>query len=360
MKKNKTIEMAKISVCIPTFNRAKYLEELLDILIKLLNQIYEIIVVDNNSTDNTPELFKSEKYKNVKFFQNQENIGMVNNWNRCLELASGDYIIIVHDDDIITKELFTEYQIILNKYPNVDFIFSYAGIIDENGRNLGSYKTLKGNIVFPDPSLFILLLRENFIHFSGILIKKDCYEEVGNFSNKYSLYSDLDMWLRISLCHKAIYRDKLLYYYRVHSKSEHSKILQQRILAEKLSVLKTSYALVNSNVKNYKQIKQLIELYYRYKFREYFKKYNVIKNSKDYTRSIVKISLKFYLIITLEFIKSFIQKPSIFETKSSQKGYYYPFRAFGIILIFLKEYFNPPKVIGKVLFNLFKKMRVYF
>jgi glycosyltransferase involved in cell wall biosynthesis len=352
--------MTKISICVPTYNRVKYLENLLDILVTLPNQNYEIIVVDNKSTDYTSEIFKNPKYKKVKYFQNQENIGMANNWNRCIELASGDYIIIVHDDDLVTPKLFTEYRKILKKYPDAGLIFSYAGIIDENARKLGYYKVLKGNIVFREASLFKLLITENFIRASGVLVKKDCYQKVGKFTNKYLFRNDHDMWLRISLYYSAIYRDDLLFNYRIHSENISLNFRQKRLLAENLNSLKNCYTLLNSNVKNYKNLRELIELFYRYKIKEYYQNYITAKNLKDSVKNIIKINLKFYLITTLEFIKSFIQKQPIFETKSLQKSHYYPFWAFGIILRSLKIYLNPPKIIGKTSLSFFKKMKSYF
>ena len=352
--------MEKISICIPTYNRARYLETLLDILINLPKQNYELIVVDNKSTDNTFELLKNKKYQNVKFFQNPKNLGMVNNWNRCIELASGDYIIIVHDDDIVTPNLFIEYRKILKKYPDVDLIFSYAGIIDENAQTQGYYKSLKGDILFCKSSLFKLLLRENFIHASGVLVKKESYQKVGKFTDKYTLLPDYDMWLRISLNHYAIYRDKLLFNYRKHSTNVSLNMGQKKILTEKLSVLKNCYQLLNSEVKNYKNLKELIELFYRSKFKEYYQKFASTKNLEDNAKKIIKISWKFYLVTTFEFIRAFMQKTSIFETRSLQKSYYYPFWTFGIILRFLKGYYNPPKAVVKALFSFFKKMRRYF
>ncbi len=350
--------MEKISICIPTYNRARYLETLLDILINLPDQNNEIIVVDNKSPDNTLELLQNKKYQKLKIFQNERNVGMVNNWNRCVELASGDYVIIIHDDDIVTPNLFSEYRMILEKYPNVDFIFSYAGIVDQNAQEIGYQKTLKRDLFFRESSLFKLLLRENFIHASGVLVKKDIYSKVGKFVNKYTLLPDYDMWLRISLNHNAIYRDKLLFNYRKHSTNVSAHMGLKRILTEKLSVLKNCYNLLNSDVKNYKILKELIELLYRSKFKEYYQNFVIIKDPKENAKKFIKINLKFYFFIMLEFVKAFIQKPSIFETKALLKSYYYPFWSFGIILRFLKRYFNPPK--GKVLISFFRKLRRFF
>ena len=93
----------KISILIPTFNRAQYLPRAVE---SALSQDYnniEVIVSDNASTDNTMEVMERFKdNKNFKYFRNNKNLGMVRNWKKELdEYSSGDYFIILSDDDYL-------------------------------------------------------------------------------------------------------------------------------------------------------------------------------------------------------------------------------------------------------------------
>lgn len=95
----------KVSILVPVYNREKIV---LETLSSAVNQTYhniEVIVVDNNSTDNTYEVITefSRAYPNVKAYQNEENIGPVKNWRRCLDYANGEYVKILWSDDLIDK-----------------------------------------------------------------------------------------------------------------------------------------------------------------------------------------------------------------------------------------------------------------
>lgn len=97
------IENPKITIAIPTYKRNHLIGEAIN---SAINQIkfddYEIIIVDNDDDFNNMELEKILKeYKNEKisYYKNEKNIGMFGNWNRCIELAKGEYFIMLHDDD---------------------------------------------------------------------------------------------------------------------------------------------------------------------------------------------------------------------------------------------------------------------
>ena len=93
----------KVTVAIPTYNRAHYLPEAIESVLAQTFQDFELLILDNASTDNTPELVKSFKDERIRYVRNQTNIGMFGNCNKALELARGEYVIIFHDDDIRKK-----------------------------------------------------------------------------------------------------------------------------------------------------------------------------------------------------------------------------------------------------------------
>jgi glycosyltransferase involved in cell wall biosynthesis len=94
------------SICIPTFNSEMYLEECLQSVLHQTIENFEVIIVDNCSTDKTLDI--AQKYASldnrVRVIQNTCNLGLVGNHNRCLELAQGEWIKFVHSDDFITPD----------------------------------------------------------------------------------------------------------------------------------------------------------------------------------------------------------------------------------------------------------------
>lgn len=125
-------ELPLVTIGIPTYNRSKYLKEALE---SALNQTYpniEIIVSDNTSTDNTQEMMQQYSNPKIKYFRHKENIGMVGNWNTCLEKANGRYFLLLSDDDILEKEAI---GILIEKFKDKRIIMAYCNriIIDEKG-----------------------------------------------------------------------------------------------------------------------------------------------------------------------------------------------------------------------------------
>lgn len=94
----------EVTIAIPTFRRSNLLTRAID---SAVNQTditgYEIIVVDNDDqVDSATDAIMREyckKYDNIRYYRNQKNIGMTGNWNRCIEMASGKWVVLLHDDD---------------------------------------------------------------------------------------------------------------------------------------------------------------------------------------------------------------------------------------------------------------------
>lgn len=124
--------MYKISICIPTYNRANYLIECLDSVLKAIigfeNQV-EIVVSDNASEDNTEMLMQDYclDYPFIKYYKNEINIGAEGNFFLAIERSSGKYCLLLGDDDKITSDAIEQIINILNQYCNLSIlILNYA------------------------------------------------------------------------------------------------------------------------------------------------------------------------------------------------------------------------------------------
>lgn len=109
-------QCVEISFCIPTYNRAKYLDKILNsINVYDKKFIYEVRVQDNSSTDNTKQIFENYSNKSTHWFyeKNTENLGGKVNINKCTEKALGKYILIIGDDDYFDEQSFETLAIIL-------------------------------------------------------------------------------------------------------------------------------------------------------------------------------------------------------------------------------------------------------
>lgn len=353
--------MVQLSICIPTYNRANYLRDLLDKITDFEIPDSEIIVIDNHSTDNTAEIFTDHKYKKIKFFINQENIGMVNNWNRCIEQASGEYILLISSDDLVKPELFIEYQKYISKYPECGLIFSYPIIINADGEQIGVNRNLRHNLLFKNAAFFRLLIGFNIVMISGALVKKEVYQKLGQF-REGTLYTDWDMWLRVSLEYPILYLDKPLFFYRVHPENLLKRLTKKRELKDTILIYKDILLKLNNKRDFNQHIKYLTELRLRYRIYKYLTEYSTKNLSPKFAKRIIKLQLKNSIVIVLNFLRSNIQKHNLASNKLSFKVLrYYPVWGFFLLLACLKLYLRPNNYNFNILNSLgfFLKRKVY-
>ncbi len=132
----------KVSILIPVYNRAQIILETLNSAVNQTYKNIEVIVVDNKSTDNTYEILKefAESHPNVRVYQNEENIGPVRNWRRCLDYATGEYAKILWSDDLIAPTFIEKALPYLIRYEDVGFVFTGTEIFyDDTGQRTKAY-----------------------------------------------------------------------------------------------------------------------------------------------------------------------------------------------------------------------------
>ena len=126
-----------ISVCIPTYNYARYVPQAVESVLAQDFDDFELIVIDDCSEDNTVETM--EKYfrgdRRVRFKVNPSNLGMVRNWNRCLTEARGKYIKYVFGDDVLSsKGALGRMATLLESDPSISLVSSARYLIDADSK----------------------------------------------------------------------------------------------------------------------------------------------------------------------------------------------------------------------------------
>lgn len=145
-----------VSILIPVFNREKYIAECIESAKNQSISDIEIIIVDNASTDKTPEICQkyAEEDSRIRYFQNSSNIGPVRNWLACTSKARGVYSKILWSDDVI-EPLFLERLLPFMEDPSVGFVYSGVSIFSENKKDIiNSYFFDKKTGIY-DSRLFI-------------------------------------------------------------------------------------------------------------------------------------------------------------------------------------------------------------
>lgn len=117
-------ELPFVSILIPVFNREQYIAECIESALTQTYAHFEIIIVDNASTDRTAKICQDFANKNskIRFFENKSNVGPVKNWQRCAQEAQGDFVKILFSDDLLLKDCLQEMVSKLTK--EVAFVYS--------------------------------------------------------------------------------------------------------------------------------------------------------------------------------------------------------------------------------------------
>lgn len=183
----------KFSVIIPTYNRGNILGRCVD---SILNQTYnnfEIIIVDNSSTDNTDVLLRNYNDERIIILKIHNDGIIAKSRNLGVKNASGDYICFLDSDDWWCENKLSEVNEIINK-TNADFIYHKLAVVDKNGT-----KKVMGNEILNTPFSF-LIKYGNCISTSSVTIKKNILLNVGLMSEDLDLagVEDADCWFKVA------------------------------------------------------------------------------------------------------------------------------------------------------------------
>jgi glycosyltransferase involved in cell wall biosynthesis len=208
--KSVNIFMIRVSVCIPTYNRKEYLKETLESVFAQSYRDYEVVVVDDGSTDGTEEMIKGGGYK-VRYYR-QENAGDAAARNKLIELAQGEHITFIDSDDLLMPDA-VERMIRIEEAEGGEVVVYGPYIrIDGFGKILGrSKRRLYSGFI--TRKLFENIL----VHSCGSMFPKRILQDAGGFNQALAVCSDYDLWLRLSLKYRFIALDEPTFKRRRHS-----------------------------------------------------------------------------------------------------------------------------------------------
>lgn len=114
-----------LTVAVPTYNGAKTIRNMLDILLPQVDERVEVLVSDNCSTDETPQIIAEyrEKYPFIRYVRNDENLGADKNYLNCIQLAQGDFLMFISDDDIVMEGAIEKITAFLNRHGDISLAY---------------------------------------------------------------------------------------------------------------------------------------------------------------------------------------------------------------------------------------------
>lgn len=184
-----------ISIIVPTYNTFKYLPFSIASALASEYDNYEIIVVDDGSTDNTQELVASYlNEKRIKYIY-QDNKGLASARNTGIQNAKGEFLVFLDADDLLQPKKLDVQSHFLYQHPEIDIVYSNSQwFIEDNPNDTHpvTFPIYEGNVIDK-------LVYGNFIHVNSVMARKAKVLEVGCFDEKLKELEDWDLWLRMTL-----------------------------------------------------------------------------------------------------------------------------------------------------------------
>ncbi len=222
--------MPKVSIILPTYNYAHYLPAALESLLAQTYKNFEVIVVDDASSDNTKQVINKflNQSDKIKYFKNRKNLGPAKNFNRGLSYASGQYVVFFHPDDLFAPQFLEKQVRILDANPNIGVVFCLSHTINSQGKIIGKQKSayVKPVGLIPQPTAFSKLIFGNYLPFLSAITRRKLVERIGRLHPQLSQFCDWDLWLKISQLTDFYLLPEYLSYYRIHPQSHSYKIIK--------------------------------------------------------------------------------------------------------------------------------------
>ena len=212
----------KVTFVVPCYKLAHLLPECVNSILSQTYQDFEVLIMDDCSPDNTPEVARSFNDPRVQHVRNEPNLGHLRNYNKGIGLARGEYIwLISADDRLRSPEALQKYVELMDANPGVGYTFC-AGIGIEHGveTNLCKYSVVSDRTtIFKGTDFLGKLLYANVVLASSGMVRRACYEKHGAFPLDLPFAGDWYLWCLFALHFDAAFIPEPLVNYRQHGLS---------------------------------------------------------------------------------------------------------------------------------------------
>src|SRR5690554_4815698 len=228
------INRPKVTVFMAAYNAEPFIAEAISSILRQSFESFELLIVNDGSTDKTVEVIQSFTDPRIKLIHNGTNKGLAYTRNRALEEAQGEFIAVLDSDDIAVLDRLRLQYDYMAQHPDIALCGGHATLIDEQGQLTGQrFIVPTGNAVGME-----MFFGNPFIN-SAAMFKTAVLKEFRGY-REFALAEDFDFFLRVSEKYPVANIDHLLVYYRVHGQNT-SAIKPEKIRQIETNVLKDMY-----------------------------------------------------------------------------------------------------------------------
>lgn len=301
-----------ISICIPTYNGSQYIEKCIESCLAQSYRNIEVIVCDDCSSDSLINVLNPylKKECRISFYQNEKNLGLVGNWNKCMNYASGEYIKWLFQDDWMDVNAIEEFVEIANK--GYDFIVSKRNFIlnelatDEDKMYYSKkVKTLENyfnqdeiGCYFPTSKIKDIVVSNIALNFiaepSLIFFKRTLIKEVGLYDHLFHQICDLEYNMRLASKVGVYVLNKPICHFAIHAQSTtnanvNNKYFQLRFIEQAYYAYKLIHHNSFKSIQKLFSLKQKLKLilYYKYRMHEAKRYISHKDNQSNYSMAFI-------------------------------------------------------------------------
>lgn len=238
----------KFSVTIPAY-KATFLRECIDSILSQTYSNFEVIIVNDASPYNLDDVVAKYTDERIKYYKNKVGFGaehVVGNWNKCLEYATGDYVICMGDDDMLRPCCLEEYVKLISKYPNLNVYHALTEIIDESS-NFSRMQEMRPEREGVYSMIYGRLFGNRLQYIGDWLFRTDWLKERCGYVDIPMAWGSDDLTAYNAALGKGVANSQV-------------SMFQYRVNSQTISNSGNTLIKFNSMVSTYKKIKELLEL----------------------------------------------------------------------------------------------------
>ncbi|MCD4781953.1 MAG: glycosyltransferase family 2 protein [Candidatus Omnitrophica bacterium] len=251
--------MSKVSIVMPAYNAQDYIEETIASVLAQTCHDYELIIVDDGSTDRTRDIASEfvRKHSSIIRLISQKNQGPSVARNSGIQSADGEYIAFLDSDDLWAKEKLELQLQRFHSHPEFQLVHTNRKRIHPDGQEIPS-----AHRIVPEGQLFDELIWDNCICTSSVMVRRKCLLEVGGFDESPELLrsEDYDLWLRLAHKYEFGFVSLPVTLYRVQTSGYNRSNIKETYLAL-IQVIKKNLDLYDGDAKYFWKVRMKTLMY---------------------------------------------------------------------------------------------------
>ncbi len=301
----------RVTVLMSVYNGERYISEAVDSILGQTLTDFEFLIIDDASTDRTPEILRSYDDPRIRVVTNEENLGLTKSLNKGLTLARGEYIARMDADDVSYPYRLQVQHEFMTQHPRAGIIGSWAEYIDRKGEIVHRYEA-PGS---PEENYFYLHFRNCIVH-SSVMFRKDVIIPNSGYDESIDKAQDFELWNRLSKITDIYQIPEFLVQWRTENSVDPKKIEAQNKTWEQI-LRKEYWRLTQMNIDEsiletimFPPHPTDVQSLRRYSFQEYIKSikalrlfhHQIIKNApvtlnRKPLENLCKKQLSYYIVL---------------------------------------------------------------